>query len=168
VTARFYLPDGTLMPLPTGSTVGLTGFGYGVTRGGWKIGGFGTFFYTGALSVPLPALGGTLTGAVGGFGGVISGGQGRLGPLVYALNMRLGAGGMGISYLWTAAVPSPVPVTGGTFALFGSLDAELGLIVVPAMLVSAYAGVQALVTLPIVVIPLAVPTVGIRVTWGRF
>jgi hypothetical protein len=167
VTTSLGLPS-SFVSLPTGAAVGLTGFGYGVTRGGWKIGGFGTFFYTNALSLPVAALDGTLTGAIGGFGGIISGGQGRVGPFVLSLNLRLGAGGMGVSYLWETGAPRAITVGGGTFALFGSVDAELGVIIFPAMLVSAYAGVQALVSLPVVVVPLAVPTVGIRVTWGRF
>ena len=165
VTSSFGLPS-SLVSFPTGAAAAVTGFGYGVTRGGWKIGGFGTFFSTEPLAVPLAPLG-TLTGAIGGFGGIISGGQGRVGPFVLSLNMRLGAGGMGVSYLWATGA-GEVPVVGGTFALFGSLDAELGVIVFPAMLVSAYAGVQALVSLPLAVVPLAVPTAGIRVTWGRF
>ncbi len=57
----------------------------------------------------------------------------------------------------------------GTFALFGSVDAELGFIVVPAMLVSVYAGIDAVAPIsPFFVALLAVPTFGARITWGRF
>lgn len=161
------LPDGSLLVLPTGTVEAVSGFGYGVTRGGWKIGGFGTFFATEPMAVSVPYLG-TVTRAIGGFGGVISGGQGRLGPLLFALNLRLGAGGMGVAYTWAPVGMDPMPVGAGTFALFGSLDAELGLIMVPAMAVSVYAGVSGLVTLGYAIVPVAVPTMGVRITWGRF
>ena len=157
----------SLLVLPTGTVQSVSGFGYGVTRGGWKIGGFGTFFSTEPMSVPVPALG-TVTRAIGGFGGIISGGQGRLGPFLFSLNMRLGAGGMGVFYDWSPNGMSPLHSGGGTFGLFGSLDAEAGLIVFPAMAISAYAGVEGLLALGYAIVPVATPTMGIRITWGSF
>ena len=163
------LPAGSpLLRMPTGTVQAVSGFGYGVTYDGWKIGGFGTFFTTGApLSLDVPTLG-TVTRVIGGFGGIISGGQGRLGPLLFSVNLRLGAGGMGVGYLWYPAGMSPIPVGPGTFALFGSVDAEVGLITFPAMAISAYAGVNGILALGYAIVPVAVPTMGVRITWGSF
>ncbi len=157
---------GLLAPFPTAAIQGLSCFGYGITRGGWKIGGFGTFFFTLPVSVPIAVLEGTVTGAMGGFGGIISGGHGRWGPCVLAVNTRLGVGGIGVSYVWPSE--GGRSITDGTMVIYGGADLELGLVAVPAMMVSVHGGVDALVTLPYAVVPVAVPTVGVRLTWGRF
>jgi hypothetical protein len=161
------LPAGLMTDYVSGTVMGLSGYGYGITRGGWKVGGFGTFFYTAPISESLPAYDMTVTDAIGGIGGVISGGYGRLGPFTFALNTRLGVGGMGVEMIW----PSDEydwTYWSGAVLLYGSADLEVGMIFVPAMMVSAYAGVQAIVTVSYVMVPVVVPTMGIRITWGRF
>ena len=159
---RYFLDSPT-----TGTVIGASGFGYGITRGGWKIGGFGTFFAAGPFDFEVPYASMVYHGATGAFGGVLSGGFGRVGPFALSLELRLGAGGFVVSgtSTWDG---DPMPSLGGSFAAFGSLDAELGLVVVPAMMLSVYAGVSGFVSLPYLVIPAAAPTMGVRITWGRF
>jgi hypothetical protein len=160
VLAKIPIPGSALLDVPTGSITGFSAFGYGITWGGWKIGGFATGLYTGPLSIPVPSLGGNVTGMAGGFGGVISGGHARLGPFSLSLNVRLGAGGLGVQYAQT---------TTGVFSLYGALDAEIGLVFVPAMMISAFAGVHALVPMSYAgIFPFAAPAAGIRITWGSF
>jgi hypothetical protein len=161
------LPSGSLASLPTGTVNSVSLFGYGITRGGWKIGGFGSFFYTLPIDMTIPEFGYKVTGAAGGFGDIISGGYQRIGPLTLALNLRLGAGGMGIRYVWTDQGQNPFPSSVGTFILHGAVDGELGIILVPAMMVSVFAGVDAIVAMPAFV-PVPVPDIGVRVTWGKF
>jgi hypothetical protein len=152
------LPDGSSMDFPRGLVAGLSGFGFRFTPDGWKTGGFGTLF------VAAPTKDTTL-GAAGGFGGIIVGSYRQLGPFTFALNTRLGAGAIVATFVWPAAF-DPMPVLTGTFALFGSIDAEAGLALAPTMMVSVYAGMNALVTFPWVIAPVAVPTMGIRITFG--
>lgn len=130
---------GRLLDLPTGTISAISGFGYGVLPGGWKIGGFGIFFYSGELSLTIPNLGGPLTRAVGGAGGLISGGYARWGPFGFSLDIRIGAGGMGVSYLGAYSSEfGPMEATDGVFVLYGALKGEIGTIMVPAMMVSLF------------------------------
>ena len=159
---------GNVIDMPTGSVTALSAYGFGLTRGGWKIGGFATGFFTQDFALAIPEGGMIVNRAAGGFGGVISGGEGRFGPIGFAVNTRLGAGGLAVMGSWTNG-PQPSPMMAGVFSLFGSVDAELGIIVVPAMFVSVYAGIDAVVPIsPFVVALLAVPAFGARITWGRF
>jgi hypothetical protein len=159
-----------VLDYPTGTITALEAFGYGVTRNGWKIGGFGIGFYATSLSLSLPSDDLTITGAAGGFGGVISGGAGRLGSFAYSLNVRLGAGGMAVNCSWiNPQYPSYASFVSGAFAIYGAIDAEVGLVLVPAMLVSGYASLEALaVPTPTTLMAAVVPTVGVRITWGSF
>jgi hypothetical protein len=160
---------GRLLDMPTGTVSAVSGFGYGVLRGGYKIGGFGIFFYTDDISQTIPDFGGPLTHAAGGLGGLISGGYTRWGPLAFSLDLRIGAGGMGVNYLWTQAGYDPVASSAAVFVLYGALKAEVGIVFVPAMMVSAFAGLDALVPVGSMgPIPVLVPTAGVRVTWGSF
>lgn len=161
------LPDALVTDYISGSFMGMSAYGYGITRGGWKIGGFGTFFYSAPISLVMDAYDITVNQVAGGIGGVISGGHGRLGPFTFALNTRLGAGGVGFESTWDDD-PYAWSYWSGAFALYGAADVEVGLVFVPAMMVSAYAGVQALVTVAYAVVPIIVPTMGVRVTWGKF
>ncbi len=141
--------------LQSGSVAAFSGFGYGVTRGGWKIGGFGLFFYANDISAYIPDVG-TVTDAMAWYGGLISGGQARLGPLRLSLNLRLGAGMAFADFLPTAS-------------FYGSVDGEIGLLFVPAMLVSAYAGVGAIASVVgLDLVPAASVIAGVRITWGSF
>jgi hypothetical protein len=161
------LPSFVLASPQTGTIIGVSGFGYGTTRGGWKIGGFGTFFATGPFDFPVPEYGMNYTSALGGFGGVISGGYGRLGPFALSLNLRLGAGGFAVSGVSTRG-PEPMPLMSASGAVFGALDLEAGVVLVPAMMVSVYAGASGFLSFPFAIIPAAAPTMGVRLTWGRF
>ena len=113
--------------LQSGSVAGLSGFGYGVTRGGWKIGGFGTFLYSDGISVPVPSLHTSAAGAVAGFGGVLSGGQAKLGPFRLSLNLRLGGGGIGVRFPYPRT-DMPMMMDAGTACLVASVDGEVGLL----------------------------------------
>jgi hypothetical protein len=161
------LPDAFMTDYVSGTIMGVSGYGYGINRGGWKIGGFGTFFYTAPLGLDIPAYDTRVISAVGGIGGVISGGHGRLGPFTFALNTRLGAGGMGIELFWPGGLDG-WNYWSGSFLLYGSADVEVGIVFVPAMMVSVYAGVQGIVPIPYVVAACAVPSMGLRITWGAF
>ena len=159
-----------VLDYPTGTVTALEAFGYGVTRGGWKIGGFATGFYATGLAVALPSDNLVISDAMGGFGGFISGGAGRFGPFAYSLNVRLGAGLMFAEGVWTMPVTyGSNSFNGGAFLICGGVDGEIGLLVVPAMLVSAYISAQA-VMIPTYVslVAAVVPTVGVRITWGSF
>ena len=143
----------SLVTLPSGSVLGASAFGYGVTAGGWKIGGFGMFFYTDGLSIPIPYLG-RVDNASGWVAGVLSGGQARLGPFRLSLNFRMGAGMAFADWFPTAA-------------LYGSVDGEVGILFVPAMLLSAYTGIG--VIAPFLYngpVPMGAIIAGIRITWG--
>ena len=163
------VPLSGMLDYPTGTMTAAEVFGYGVTSRGWKIGGFGIGFYGSGLSHAVPAEGLSITGAAGGFGGVISGGAGSWGDLVYSMSVRLGAGGMAVE--GTTSFPSPGlnPFLGGAFALYGAIEVEIGVTIVPAMLVSGFLSLQAVaVPTPLTIVAATVPTMGIRMTWGRF
>lgn len=126
------------------------GYGYGVTSGGHRIGGFG---------VGVTAEDGR---SAGGFGGVINGRQARLGSLTASLNTWLGVGGLRLS-------------TGDPrqfFAYYAEVNGELGLAVLPFLQISGYLGMQAMGNLipgdPVVDNSVYHPVSGIRVTWGWF
>ncbi len=147
------LSSSSLVPLPSGSVSGISAFGYGVTPGGWKIGGFGLLFYTNDLPVTVPELG-RVDSALGWYGGVLSGGQARLGPFRFSLNLRLGAGMAFADWMPTAS-------------LYGSIDGEVGVLFVPAMLISFYTGVSAIA--PFLYngpVPMGAVVAGVRITWG--
>jgi hypothetical protein len=161
--------NGIVLDYPAGTVTALEAFGYGVTRGGWKIGGFGIAFYATNLDLALYSDDLNVTGAAGGVGGVISGGAGRWGPFAYSLNVRLGAGGLAINADWNDPRYSSSHFVSGAFAMYGAIDAEVGLVLVPAMLVSGYVSLEALaVPTPTTLVAAVVPTVGVRITWGSF
>ncbi len=74
---------GSIIDMPTSSVTALSAFGFGLTRGGWKIGGFGTGFFTQDFALPIPEAGMIVNRAASGFGGIISGGMGRFGPFAF-------------------------------------------------------------------------------------
>jgi hypothetical protein len=125
----------------------ITGYGYGVSWEGSRIGGFGM------------ALLSTQSRIAGGAGGMIVGHEWRAGPLEAALTLFGGVGGIGYQ-------------RSGYMIIFGEADFELGFEVTPWMQVVAYAGYQAWGN----VIPgrafqsavLTTPVVGIRIGWGGF
>ena len=125
----------------------ITGYGYAVTRSGTRIGGFGTAL----LSLDQRIAGGA--------GGMVTGHEWRGGPLVAALTLWGGAGGCG--YLGR-----------GYLLVFGQVDFELGVKLLPWMQVVAYAGYQAwgnvLPGIPFSSAVLTTPVFGVRVGWGGF
>jgi hypothetical protein len=161
------IPGDAFTVLPTGAANSFSIFGYGVTRSGWKIGGSGSFFYAVPINVPVPVLSGPVTGVIGGFGDVISGGYLRIGPLGLSLNFRFGAGGMAVRYRWSPQSNAATSASTGTFIAHGAVDGEVGIILIPAMMVSVFAGLDVLV-IPSAFLPVPVPTMGVRIAWGSF
>ncbi|KGE70703.1 hypothetical protein [Spirochaeta lutea] len=140
------------------SNLGMTftgGFGYGVARGGAKIGGFGLAVHNsedGSTSDPFIA---------GGFGGMLLGTYGSTGRVSVATNLWLGVGGYTYDY------------TGGHFGGFGQADIEVGLAVLRWFQISGYAGYASF--FPITGSPGRLieqakytPVLGLRFTWGSF
>jgi hypothetical protein len=132
----------------------LGGFGYGVSRWGQRIGGFGQAF----LGFPRP---GSYTAC--GVGGLLAGQELRAGPVVVGLNLLLGAGGMGSSFF---------PPYGGYAIGFGEVTLDAGIALAPWMLVSAYGGMQAMTNLipgrPFSNVVIYSPVAGVRLSWGWF
>ena len=129
------------------------GYGYGVSRDGQRIGGF-------ALSMHAVSSGPSF-GA--GFVGLITGREVHTGPLMGALNLWMGLGGMSAN---------PVLNTPDCFALFGELDLELGFRFMPATQLTGYAGMQAIVGVvdgqPLFHSVMYAPVLGLRLAWGSF
>lgn len=133
----------------------LGGYGYGVTPWGQRIGGFGRAF----LNVsPGSAI-------AGGVGGILSGFELRAGPLVAGLTLLAGLGGMGTA-------PMQFPPYGGYCIAFGEATVDAGLAVTPWMLLSVYAGMQAMTNLvpgrPFSAFVDYCPVAGMRISWGWF
>jgi hypothetical protein len=60
-------------------------------------------------------------------------------------------------------------VTSGAFAMYGAVDAEVGIVFVPAMMISVFAGIDGLLPITAFFFPfMASPVAGVRVTWGAF
>lgn len=145
---------GRLLPYPRLQNHDLSasmsgGFGYGVSRDGSRIGGFGL------------AIEDAQNGAFyGGFGGLMSGQQVKLGPAIGSVNLWTGVG-----YL------APQSTGSGSIGYYGELSAELGVVVIPWMQVSAYGGMQVMGRFDRYAwFPDAVyaPVAGIRFAWGSF
>ncbi len=128
-------------------------YGYGVTRHGQRIGGF-------AMAVRSSAPGGTFDG---GFAGLITGQEMHAGPFLMAISLWTGIGGLNAD----SALPA-----GGSLALFGELDLELGLGFISWMQVTGYAGMQAITRVtggrPLFSGVAYTPVLGVRVAWGSF
>ncbi len=135
-------------------TMQLGGYGYGVTSGGQRIGGFGLAFFGGGMSSRNLA---------GGVGGVLSGQEFHAGPLIVAVNLLAGIGGIG-----TSGLPTP----GGYAVLFGEATLEAGVAVFPWMMLAAYGGMQVMTNF----VPgrafsdalYYTPVAGVRASWGSF
>ena len=130
------------------------GFGYRVSSGGTRTGGFGYVIYSkpGADSL------------IGGVGGLIIGQEGRSGPLTVAANLWTGLGGVSATFAGTRS---------GHFVVFGEANLELGISVTPWMQLSAYAGMQGIADVdPRTGIGGELvrysPVAGMRLAWGSF
>jgi hypothetical protein len=128
-------------------------YGYGVTRHGQRIGGF-------ALAVRSSSPDSLFEG---GFAGLITGQEVRAGPFLMAVNLWTGLG---------ALRTGPALPTGGSLALFGELDLELGLGFISWMEVTGCAGMQAVTRIaggrPLFSNVMYTPVLGARVAWGSF
>jgi hypothetical protein len=126
-------------------------YGYSVTRGGMRNGGF-------VMGVHSPNEECSLDG---GFIGAISGQELKAGPFVISLNLWTGIGGVRRTF----------SAGDGTFALFGQADLELGLTLFPGMQVVGYGGMQAVADVlawqPVSTAVYYTPVAGIRLAWGR-
>jgi len=166
------IPTAALVDLPQGSAYGVGGFGYGIDRHGWKIGGFGKAIFMGGPSLPLSMRNAqvVVNSVAGGIGGLISGGHGRIGPLDLSINCRLGVGGLAVSGWISRQGFAPYLSNIGIVALYGAADMEVGVHFFPAMMISAFAGIESLAPIAygadLVIVP--TPTMGIRLTWGSF
>ncbi len=131
------------------STVGV--YGYDITWGGQRYGGFAMALHSNATQPALEA----------GFIGGLAGQEMRIGPLVAAVTLWSGFGGMN---------SAPLDALPGTLALFGEVSLELGFGFLPGVLVTGYAGMQ--VIAPVLFdqgtigTPMYTPVLGVRVAWG--
>lgn len=123
----------------------ITGYGYGVSDDGSRVGGFGTSL--------ISATG----DAAGGVGGMLVGHEWRTGPVVIAFTLWGGLGGAS----WGGQ---------GYMLAYGAVEAELGVRVLPWMQIVAYAGYQSIGNVvpgaPFSRAALWTPVLGIRIGWG--
>ena len=155
----------------TGSIYGFGGFGYGVGRDHFKIGGFGYAFWGDGISKYIPEFDSTLAGMIGGFGGIILGSQYSVGPLVCSLNSRIGFGGLALKQYYGAGPVDSPDFDFGTMGVYLGLEAEAGILASPNMLLSVYGGASGIAALTFsepLFLPLLVPVFGFRITWGAF
>ena len=133
------------------STTGV--FGYSVTPGGQRIGGF---------ALAMNSIGAN-PGLQGGFVGAITGQETAGGPLVGAVTLFTGLGGL---------APDATLHADGSFALFGELDLELAFHFIPGAALTGYAGMQVISDLGPGRSPfeniLYTPVLGMRFAWGSF
>jgi len=125
-------------------------YGYGVSYAGRRTGGFALAVHSDSAS---PAI-------EGGFVGGIAGQEFRQYPLLMAVNLWAGVGGL--------AAGRGVPPE-GSFAVFGEVTAEIGFSL-PGMILSGYAGMQAMSAVSsaetFFTRAMYCPVVGVRLAWG--
>ena len=126
-------------------------YGYSVTWGGQRIGGFAMAMHSDTV---VPAFN-------AGFVGGIAGQEVRVGPFMAAVTAWTGFGGMTMNPL----VQGPA-----AFALFGELNVEAGFGFLPGVMVSCYAGLQAVAQVfpeqAIIQNAFYTPVMGMRIAWG--
>ncbi len=143
--AQYYDPG---LSSSSHSLLFISGYGYGRSEVpfGTRIGGFGMAILSGDRST------------AGGVGGMLVGQEFRSGPLVAAITLFYGAGGLAFNH-------------GGYAVLFGEADVELGVVILWTQ-ITAYAGYQAWGNLvpgvPLSSAVMLTPVVGVRVSWGAF
>ena len=127
-------------------------FGYSVSYGGQRIGGFAVAVHS---DVGMPSLD-------GGFIGAITGQEIRTGPFMAAVNLWTGIGGM---------LGPGFPLT-DSLALVGELSLEIGIRIFPGTIASGYVGMQAVTNLPgsapLFSSVAYTPVIGMRLAWGSF
>jgi len=132
------------------SVTGGGGFGYGVVDEGSLIGGFGGTYVSQSTNVGGP-------GMRAGFGGMLGGWQRRWGPLVGAVHLKLGAGG--IDQQQSRAV-----------ALLGGLEGWVGILLFPWCEIGVQAGGLGAATF-FTTGPMEVgasPSAGVHISWGAY
>jgi hypothetical protein len=130
----------------------LTGvYGYGVSWNGRRTGGF-------ALAVHSD---GAAPAVEGGFIGGIAGQEFRRSPFIGAVNLWAGLGGLSAGRGISAD---------GSFAVFGEITAELGVAFMPGVLLTGYAGLQAMSAVSsgetFFTRVMYSPVIGMRLAWG--
>jgi hypothetical protein len=125
-------------------------FGYGVTRGGQRMGGF-------VLGVHSPSDSGQISG---GIVGPILGQEMRDGPVMLAVSLWTGIG----------SVRTPALSEQGDLSLFGEATLEAGFTVPHWMQIVAYGGMQVVANVgkgaPFDETPFFTPVLGLRLVWG--
>jgi hypothetical protein len=126
-------------------------YGYSITWGGQRYGGFAIVAHSDATAPIFNA----------GFVGGIAGQEMRIGPFLVAINAWTGFGGMTTNPLYQGA---------GAFALFGELNLEAGFGFLPGIMVTGYAGIQAVAQVfpeeSFVRNAIYTPVIGMRIAWG--
>ncbi len=126
-------------------------YGYDVTYGGRRAGAFALAIHS-ASDAPV---------VEGGFIGGIAGQEFRQAPLLMAINLWAGVGGLSAG----TGVPSE-----GSFAVVGELSAEIGFTAIPGVVVTGYAGLQAMSAVSssetFFSRAMYCPVLGVRVAWG--
>ena len=126
-------------------------YGYDVNYAGQRTGGFALALYSDSLS---PAV-------VGGFVGGLAGQEFRRSGLLMAINLWAGFGGL------TAGRGVPAD---GSFAVYAEATAEIGFTGIPGMVVTGYAGLQAMSAVSsgeaFFSRAMYAPVVGVRLAWG--
>lgn len=126
-------------------------YGYGVDYAGRRAGAFALAIHSTGDSPVVE----------GGFVGGIAGQELRRYPLLMAINLWAGLGGL--------SAGNGVP-TGGSFAMFGEITAEIGLTAIPGVVITGYGGLQAMSAVsssePLFSRAMYCPILGIRVAWG--
>ena len=154
----------------TAKVIGFGGYGYGITRSGLKIGGFGFVLSSGQMEHPLPELGIDLHSLNILFMGLIWGSQVRYNDWVIDFDTRFGMGLIEVNYGENAEA-TPISGLSMTPSAYASFDLGIGFLVTPFMLVSAYIAIEGTLTYTgeySGLLPMALPVAGLRVAWGKF
>jgi hypothetical protein len=126
-------------------------YGYSTTYGGQRIGGFAMAMHSDAIAPAFNA----------GFIGGIAGQEVRVGPFMAAVTAWTGVGGM---------TTNPLSHGPAAFALFGELNVEAGFGFLPGVMLTCYAGLQAVAQVfpeqAIIQNAIYTPVMGMRIAWG--
>jgi hypothetical protein len=126
-------------------------YGYSTTYGGQRIGGFALAMHSDAIAPAFNA----------GFIGAIGGQEVRIGPFMGAVTAWTGFGGMNTNPLYQGPA---------AFALFGELNVEAGFGFLPGVMLTCYAGLQAVAQVfpeqAFIQNTIYTPVMGMRIAWG--
>ncbi len=126
-------------------------YGYGVSRDGQRTGGFALALHSNA-AVPV---------VEGGFIGGIAGQEIRRYPFIVAVNLWAGVGGL---------TAGRGVLSDGALALFGEVTVEAGAAFMPGVMLTGYAGLQAMSAVSqgesFFSRVMYTPVIGMRLAWG--